>query len=354
MVVTSRDVAAQAGVSQATVSRVISGSSHVTEETRARVTQAMQRSGYQPNHAARSMRTQRSGAIGVVVGDILNPFYPTVVAAASRELSRRDYRMIVWESEFGGESSATEAIAQKQVDGVIFTTATPQSQTLLTALRIGGPTILVNREVDGIPCDQISSDNEAISFDIAAYFAAHGRRRVGLITADPTASTAWLREKGFRDGAAAAGLQLPNTLIRRGGFTHEGGHNALRAMLSARGAPPAAVFCVNDMSALGAIDAARSLGLRVPEDLWIAGYDGIDMASWEGYQLTTARQPIDAMVGLAVEILLDRVRQPRAEYRHYRFTSQLVVRDSTGNHPFAGAAARAAATAPDVVQEWST
>src|SRR5262245_52022393 len=118
--VTSRDVAARAGVSQATVSRVLSGSATVSEATRARVMAALESTGYQPNHAARAMRTRRSGTIGVVVTDVLNPFYPEVVAAASRELGRRGLRMILWESQFGGQQAALEAVPQGLVDGLVF------------------------------------------------------------------------------------------------------------------------------------------------------------------------------------------------------------------------------------------
>ena len=351
--VNSRDVASEAGVSQATVSRVLSGNPRVTEKTRERVLRAMQQTGYHPNYAARAMRTQQSMTVGVVVANILNPFYPAVVAASSRELSRRGYRMILWEAEFGGEQIATEAIAQKQVDGVLFTTATPGSQPLATAVTSGAPTVLINRTIPELPCDQVDSDNEATAFDVASYFAARGHTRVGLVTADPYASTASLREKGFRRGAAAAGLKLPSILVKNGGFTHEGGHAALEAIMSGRGAPPTAIFCVNDLSAFGVIDAARSLGLVVPDDLWVVGYDDINMASWEAYSLTTAQQPIEAMVVQALSALLDRIADPDRPYRHYQFTSRMVVRGSTAESPFVGTTNRDRSQPPVLLREWT-
>jgi LacI family transcriptional regulator len=311
----------------------------------------MERTGYQPNYAARAMRTNRTQTIGVVVANILNPFYPALIAASSRELNRLGYRMILWESEFGGEQSATEAIAQRQVDGVLFTSATAKSGPLAAAVGSGAPTALINRIVPNLPCDQIDSNNEETAFAIASYLAAAGHSRVGLITADRRASTASLREDGFRQGAKASALNMPAALVKNGDFTHEGGHRALKAMMMAKVPAPTAVFCVNDLSALGAIDAAQSLGLRVPEDLWIVGYDDIDMASWESVGLTTARQPIESMVTLALETLLERIENPSLPFRHYQFATSIQVRQSTAFEPFTPA--KPSNNQPVVVREWT-
>lgn len=329
--VTSRDVAATAGVSQATVSRVISGSTQVSEQTRVRVVAAMQRTGYQPNHAARVMRTQRSGAIGVVVADILNPFYPELIAAAARALERRRRRMILWESDSGGDESAAAAIGQGQIDGAIFTSATP---ALTAAVAAGRPTVLINRTVADLPCDQVASNNYSMSRHIAKYFAAAGHVRVGLLTADQSSSTGDLRAAGFRAGVKETSMTLSDRSIEDGTFSHAGGYQALLSVMSCSDRPTA-VFCVNDLSAMGALDAARSLGIRVPEDLWLAGYDDINMASWEAFDLSTAKQPVEAMVELAVDLLLRRIEQPQRMVEHYQFAATLKIRGSTARVPFA-------------------
>lgn len=336
--VTSRDVASTAGVSQATVSRVISGSTAVTELTRRRVLEAMERIGYQPDHAARAMRTGRSGTVGIVVADVRNPFYPEVIAATSRELGRRGLRMILWESEFGGDVGASTAVGQRQVDGMIFTTAMPDSAPLRTAMSSGRPTVLINRTIPGLLCDQVESDNYAMSYAVARYFAAHGHRSVGLLTADPRASTADLRERGFREGAAASGMRLAASRIVDASFSHAGGHRALRKLMDAP-VRPTAVFCVNDFSALGALDAARALGISVPAELWIAGFDDIDMASWEAFSLTTARQPIEAMVRRAIDLLIARISDPDRPFQHFQFSGALKIRGSTAHAAFDGSGA---------------
>lgn len=330
--VTSRDVAASAGVSQATVSRVLVGSPLVSEATRRKVLMAMHQTGYQPNQAARSMRTNRSGTIGIVVADVLNPFYPAVIAAASRELNRVRRRMVLFESDYGGEDNAVEAVGQRSVDGLMFTTAQAGSAPLHAALDLGRPTVLVNRTIPTLRCDQVDSSNYQTSRAIARYFAAAGHRRVGLVTADPAFTTAQLRDSGFRAGVAEAGLVLAEELVVDGAFTHAGGHAAMLTMMRSA-EPPTAVFCVNDLSALGAMDATRTIGVRVPEDVWIAAYDDIDMASWEAFSLSTARQPIEEMVALAVDLLLRRIEEPGRPFQHHRFPATFRARRSTNWQP---------------------
>jgi LacI family transcriptional regulator, galactose operon repressor len=336
--VTSKDVAQAAGVSQATVSRTLSGAGGVSPAARARVLRAAENLGYEINFAARAMRTRRSGTIGVVVDRVTNPFYPEVIESLSRLLDDYDLRMILWDAQGAGEKGAVEAIGQKMVDGLIFTTATSASKALVTALAAGAPVVLVNRIVDGVRCDQVDTDNFTMSARIAQYFAESGRGHAGLITASDEASTARDRREGFLAGAASHDVDCPPDFLVDGAFSHRGGYAALKRMFD-RPDPPRAVFCSNDFSAFGAIDAARSMHIRVPEELWIAGYDDVDMASWEAFDLTTVRQPIDDMVRVGVDFLLERIDNPKRQPTHQRFAAELVVRGSTGHVPFVGSAA---------------
>ncbi len=331
--VTSRDVAVAAGVSQATVSRAFSGAGGVSEQARARVFAAAEELGYEINFAARAMRTQRSGTIGVVVDRLTNPFYPQLIESFSRTLDDKDLRMILWDSLGAGEKGAIEAIGHMMVDGLIFTTATSTSSTLTTALAAGAPVVLVNRIVEGVLCDQVDTDNVGMSARVAQYFAASGRTRAGLITGLDDASTARDRREGFLKGVASHDVDVPQDFVVDGGFSHQGGYEALQRMFE-RPDPPSAVFCTNDLSAFGAVDAARALNIRVPDDLWIVGYDDVDMAAWASYNLTTVRQPIDDMAKVAVQLLLERLDNPNKPSTHHRFTSELVVRGSTGHVPF--------------------
>ena len=335
--VTSRDVAQAAGVSQATVSRAMSGSTRVSLDVRQRVLEAARHLQYEPNLAARTMRTQRSGAIGVVVERVTNPFYPQIIEELSRRLVEHDLEMLLWDSAGAGEQGAIQAIRSKLVDGLIFTTATATSAPLRAALEARAPVVLMNRVVEGAPADSVDTRNEQMSAEVAAYFAGAGHHRVGLITASEDASTARLRRQGFVAGAAEHGLRLPTARIVDGAFSHAGGAAAMDRMLRSRH-PPTAVFCANDLSAFGALDAALMLGVKVPEDVWVVGYDDIDMASWASFDLTTVCQPIAAMVGVAVELLLTRIDAPQRSHTHRRFDGEMVVRGSTGHHPAGDAA----------------
>lgn len=329
--VTSRDVARVAGVSQATVSRVLQGSSRVTDHTRARVVQALETTGYTPNVLARALRTQRTGTVGVVVANITNPFYPEILDVLSDHLARAGRRMILWTSG-PGEASAIEAIRQRLVDGVVFTSVTADSAPLATALAQQAAVVLINRGVDGVACDQVTSDNRRGAAEVARYLVRAGRGGPALIGGPPETSTAREREDSFRAELARLGADLPPDRVRRGDFSHAAGYAAMADLLGAP-RPPSAVFCVNDLTALGALDAARAAGMAVPDDLWVVGYDDIDMASWESFDLTTVRQPMAEMVADAVDLLLSRIDDPGRPTRCRRFPSHLIVRGSTAHVP---------------------
>lgn len=331
---TSRDVARAAGVSQSTVSRVLRGGDLVTEETRQRVLEAMNSTGYAPNVVARAMKTQQTGTIGVVVARITNPYYPEVIDALSLELAAADKRMVLWTSEGTGDTSAVEAIRQGMVDGVVFATVTADSAPLHEALSTKAPVVLLNRSVEDLDCDQVTSDNVESSRSIAQYFAAAGHKRVGYIGGPPKPSTSWEREAGFRQGAEEAGLRLHPRHVRHGDFSHADGYRNMRAIMSEPD-PPTAVFCVNDLTAFGAIEGARSLGTGVPHDVWVAAYDDIAMSSWDSFDLTTVRQPVAEMSALAIEMLLRRIADPSTPVRHHRYPGQLIVRGSTDHVPLA-------------------
>ena len=329
---TSKDIAKLAGVSQATVSRVLHGNPNVRAETRSRVEAVLATTRYRPNAMARAMRMRKTGTVGVVVATVTNPFYPEVLEALSAEIAAADQRMILWNSEGPGEASAVAAIREGLVDGLVFTTVTPNSSALQEAIDHDAPVVLMNRTVDGLQCDQVATDNVSGGRHVAEYLMAHGHERVAFIVGPERISTVGEREQGLREGLEAAGAQLLPEL-RVSGFSHAAGHHAMRRLLQLSD-PPTAVFAANDVTAFGAIDGARSLGRAVPDDVWVVGYDDIGMASWEAYDLTTVRQPITEMTRRAAELLLARIDHPRSPPQLERLTDHLVTRGSTAHAPF--------------------
>ncbi len=325
----SREVARVAGVSQSTVSRVISNHPNVRPETRERVLEVLRETGYVPNGLARALITRKTENVGVVVEDITNPFYPQIVEILCAELAAAGKRMMLWNSGAAGEPAAIDAMRQGYVDGLIFTTATPLSTVLLEAVRQGFPIVLANRYVEGLNCDRVSTDNVKGGRIVADYLAGCGNTRVAFISGPEYASTTVERERGFVGRLRELGLGLPPEFLRRGNFSHGRSYETTRRLLSLP-EPPSAIFCANDLTAFGAIDAAKATGTRVPDDLWVVGFDDVNMAQWESYDLTTVRQPMLRMVREAVRLLLKRLEEPARPPQHIRLSGEeLVVRGST-------------------------
>lgn len=332
--VTSNEVARLAGVSQATVSRVLSGSDRVAAATRARVESAVTSLGYRPNAAARAMRSQRTDVVGVVVDRITNPFYPQLLDALGRALEEHHLRLILWDASYGdGERMALESLEQRLIDGLLFTTITSPSHDIARAVRGGAPIVLVNRNLRGVNGDLVDTDNAGGSHAVARYLAAHGRRRVAIVGGPLATSTAQEREAGFVAGAREFDLVLPRRHRLSGDFSHAAGDDAVARLLDAPDGLPDAVFCVNDLSAFGFLDGARRRGIRVPDDLWVIGFDNIEMSAWPAYDLTTADQPITAMARASVALLVRRLGDERTAPEHRRMPTRLIVRGSTANAP---------------------
>jgi len=331
-VVTSRDVAALAGVSQMTVSRVLRDSGNVAPETRERVLRAMDEAGYRPHAAARTMRTRRTATVGVVVADITNPFYPQLLEAVSSALHDAGQRMILWNAPDPSDPSAVAALSEGTVDGLIFTTVTESTPALQEAISRGEPIVLLHRGLRSLDCDQVTADNVDGGRKVAAYLAATGHERLGFLRGPELPSTARDRERGFRERLDEIGLRLDPDLVADGGFSHDRARAAMRELL-ARENPPTAVFCANDLTAFGAIDGAVSLGRRVPEDVWVIGYDDIAMAAWDSYDLTSFRQPITDMAHTAIRLLLERIDDRGLPARQETFPGTLTVRGSTARTP---------------------
>ncbi len=315
---------------QATVSRVLTGDSRVSEATRSKVFAALRELDYAPNEAARSMKTGRTGTVGVVVARLSNPLYPELLDAIGSQLSARNLKMTVWNSEHGGNQSARDAVAARAVDGLVVATATRSEVPLWNTLGGGAPVVLVNRAVPELPFDSVASDNSGGAEAVAEHFLQAGHRRIACITGVTELSTIREREEGFLRRLARAGHPLEEDLLRRVDVGHGEGHIAMRNLLQ-RVERPTAVFCTNDLLAMGALDGARSMGADVPGEISIAGFDDVAQASWEGYQLTTVHQALEQMVHEALDLLLERIAAPDREPENRRLATRLVRRRSTGS-----------------------
>lgn len=327
---TSQDIARLAGVSQSTVSRVIREHPSIKETTREHVLRVIRAHGYTPSAAARQMKTNRSGAIAVVVANLTNPLYPSLLHFLVNELATQGLRTTVWEMSTELDDITARAIAESEVDGVIFATAVASSRLQHQKIAARKPVVFINRSLMGPEFDVVVSDNHAGGKTVADYFLAGKRRRIGLLTGASEASTILDRERGFmsRLKDATGNMTCTRSPSRFDIFTYENGYQAMCELLQADPGLDA-VFCTNDIVAIGALDGARAQGRRVPEDLWIVGYDDIPMAGWDVIGLTTMRQPLPAMASETVERLLARIERPDLPAETVTLPNQLIIRNTT-------------------------
>ncbi|GAA3967544.1 LacI family DNA-binding transcriptional regulator [Actinomadura viridis] len=304
MGITSRDVARLAGVSQPTVSRALRGDTRVSAETRRRVQEAARALGYVPSEAGRSLSTRSAKRVGVLVTDLTNPFYPHLVAPLHDELERLGYRMMLF-AERSDEAIASERLLDRSIDGVVLTTTGLGSGLPAELHRRGLPFVYLNRE-GTTPADAAVVDNRLGAELAARELVTLGHERVAGIFGPEETSTGREREYGFRLALAEAGIGLPEARVRRGPFEFETGHAALASLLAAE-PRPTAVFCGNDVIAIGALDAALRAGIRVPDELTVIGFDDIPMSAWESFRLTTVRHDLNEMAATAARLLVRRI-----------------------------------------------
>lgn len=329
--ITSLQVAQRAGVSQSAVSRVFTPGASVSKATREKVIQAADELGYRPNVLARAMITGKSRIIGLVVAYLNNQFYPEVVERLSVALQDKGYHVLVFISRNTADDvqKVMTEILDYQVDGIVLASVSMSSGLAKRCNEHGIPVVLFNRVQDDPGMSSVATDNHLGGRTIAALFAAAGHRRIGYIAGMEQASTQRDREAGFRAGLEEAGLSL--TAREVGNFDYAQARAAALEMFAGHDYPDA-VFVCNDHMAFVAMDVIRSkLGLRIPEDVAVAGFDDVPIAAWPAYDLTSYRQPINHLVARTVEILLRRIDDRDAAPEHAKFDGKLMLRGSTIN-----------------------
>ncbi|MDG4649667.1 LacI family DNA-binding transcriptional regulator [Roseibacterium sp. SDUM158017] len=325
--VTSAEVAALAGVSQSAVSRVFTPGASASAKTVEKVRSAAAELGYRPNVLARAMVSGKSRMIGLVVAYLDNQFYPDVLERLSNALQERGYHVLVFMASqtAGNVDTVVEELLDYQVDGIIAASVALSSDLSARCRAAGVPLVLFNRAQDGEDDSVVTSDNTAGGAKVAEMFLAAGHERIGYIAGWEGASTQRDREFGFMRALAAAGRSLHCREV--GNFRMEEARAAARRMFAHD--PPDALFVANDHMALAVMDTLRfELGLRVPLDVSVAGYDDVPAASWPSYDLTTVRQPAGRMVAETVDLLLGLVEDPTTPPRSVEVNGQLILRGS--------------------------
>ena len=306
--VTLKQIAEAAGVSQSTASRALGGSSAIALETVARVEAAANTLEYTSHRAGRERGANRKGVVGVVVAALHNAFYPFLVDRLHDELDALGYDMILIIDELSNSSRSRkiQGLIDTALDGVIFTTASIHSPAVDLLVERHLPVVLAIRSNGKDNASVVESDNEMSGREAAEHLVTLGHTRLGAVLGPRDTSTARGRFEGFEEGVSSSGLELDPSLVVWGNFTHESGYSGLVNLMRKK-QPPTAVFCGNDVIAIGALDACKKLGLSAPGDISIIGVDDIPMASWSMISLTTIRQDIMEIGAKAAQRLASQI-----------------------------------------------
>jgi LacI family transcriptional regulator len=331
--VTIKDVARHSGVSSMTVSRVINGGERVSSETRQRVEQAIDELGYVPSRLARGLIRQKTGTLAMIVPDVANPFFTLIVRGAEDVARRAGYRMILCDTraDLAIEREVIEEMIAHRVDGIAIAPVSDRSRSHLQRLqRFGVQFVVIDRTVRGIECDVVIGDSAAGAKRLVEHLIALGHRRIGFIMESDDVSTARDRREGYEDALEAAGVSLDPELVVRSTVDPAGGAEGMRRLLELED-PPTAVFAVNNLVALGAIEAVRANGLDVPGDVALVCFDDIEYASRLYPFLTVMAQPAETLGTLGTQLLLERIEGRAPEQgRLVVLPAQFVVRQSCG------------------------
>lgn len=305
---TARDVARAACVSPAAVSRAFTPGAPIAEATRARVLAAAERLGY-ATPSGRAVGALGARMVAAVMGDMANPFYPAALELLAEALAARGQRLVLHAAAPGRDVDSVMAqVLAHRADAAIIASAHLSSELARACRARRMPVVLLNRVQADKGLNAVCCDNYGGARMVAARFLGQGRRRIAMIDGAPGVSTGAERRRGFVDRLAEAGV---TPAIVRGDFNHDRAMQAAEALLTGP-APPDAIFAANDLMALAALDCARRLGRRVPDDVAIVGFDDIPMASWHAWDLTTIRQPIRAMLAETLALIDAQIADPDA------------------------------------------
>lgn len=336
--VTIDDVAAAAGVSTATVSRVMNNRPVVAEATRQRVLDAVARLNFRPSSLGRNLATRRTGTLGLVIADITNPFYPEIVRAVEQTAAAHGMSVLLYDTaeDSNREAQALRLLSEQHVDGIIICASRLPEERIEALARGETPLVLINRAPTPRSTGSVDVDQEEGVHAAVRHLVTLGHRRIAYIGGPAASQVQQRRLAAFRTVCAELEIAVPKGYILMATPTVAGGKEAARQLLEGRGrnARPTAILAYNDLAAIGAITAAQDTGIVVPDDLSIVGHDDIPLAALLRPALTTVRQPMRALGEQAVQMLYKRL-QARATPAHAptitRLAPTLIVRDSTAS-----------------------
>jgi LacI family transcriptional regulator len=326
------DVARQAGVSLMTVSRVINNKGDVSSETRQRVLEIISNLGYRPSAIARSLATKETSTIGLVVPDVSNAFFAEITQGVERLAYSKGYHVFLCNTEEDPqrELAVIQSLEEKRVDGLIVCSSRLEEEKLIEILANLPAVVLINRRLSQTvedTFDSVTLDDERGGWLATHHLIQRGHRQIGFLAGPPTSYSGAGRRKGFLSALQDANISLEDGWIKHCQPSVEGGYEATRYLLETY-PQLTALFCFNDLVAVGALQACDELKLRVPQDLAIVGHDDIPVAALVSPTLTTCRVPRYELGARAVNALLERLRDCPGECSQIVLQPELVIRES--------------------------
>jgi LacI family transcriptional regulator len=331
---TLEDVAQQAGVSRSTVSRVVNDQPNVRESVRKRVLEVIRDTGYHPNAAARTLASQRSWMIGLVLprgvsSFFTDPYFPRLTQGIAQACNHHNYTLALFlVSSKEDEEKIFPRVSRKGLlDGILVQSGQPDEQLIDRLVKAGIPLVIAGRPFHTNNISYIDVDNIDAADNAVSHLVRLGYKRIGTIAGPVTSTVGLDRKEGYRKALIERGREVDEALIVEADFTEAGGYYAMRQLLTAR---PDAVFTASDIMAIGAMRAVREAGLNIPGEVAFVGFDDLPLATLSNPQLTTIRQPIVQFGSKALEILIDLIENGIQPPRRVILPTELIIRESCG------------------------
>jgi len=324
-----KDVAKLAGVSSATVSRVLSNKPHVRASIKARVLAAVEELSYEPNRVARSLRVQRSSIIGLVISDIQNSFFNTIVRAIEDSAYKHGYAVFLCNTDENSDKETfyLNLLKAERVAGIILTPAQENSETCEAIKKAGIPIITIDRKLNNVDLDSVLTDNKAASKALVSHLIKDGHKDIAMIGPKLEITTGYERFEGYKAALKTHNLKFNQEIVRIGEPVEEDGYQFAQELLNLPKRPDA-LFVATKLMTIGALRAITEKGLRIPNDIALAGFDQLD---WMPYipELAHGKQPTYQLGQKAANLLLERIANPEKDVEHLVLKSELVLPKSS-------------------------
>lgn len=329
---TVSDIASAAGVSQATAARALGNYGSVSDGAREKVLEAANRLGYRRNELAAALVAGSTQTIGLVVGDIENPFFATVARGVADAVEVEGHTLLLANSDedLERERHAVDALRSRQVDGLIVASSSAEDVSFLeSASASGTPVVLIDRPMPEAKLDTVTVENEAGAEAAVAHLIEVGHRRIGVVTDRPEIASTGERLDGYRTALDRAGLEFDEGLVAEGGPSQEDGRRGALKLLE-RADRPTALFTASNLATYGALSAITSLGLTIPDDVALIGFDDFPLAEVLAPPISVVSQPVSQIGQEAGRLLLERLAGEQGPPRRVRLKTALTVRGSSG------------------------